>query len=98
MRHDWEVVTPAQRLRTFGGVHVTPAEYACGREDCGVWRTQENRDQDCPAGADDEPEPVAPRIEPKPAPAELGFDPVKWAAMPRAERRAVLRHAKSRSL
>ena len=45
---------------------------------------------------DGEPEPAAPRAEPKPAPIELGFDPVKWAAMPRAERRAVLRHAKSR--
>lgn len=47
-------------------------------------------------GVDDEqPEPApARRIEPKPAPIELGFDPVKWAAMPRAERRAVLRHAR----
>ena len=45
-------------------------------------------------GVDDGSEPVAPRIEPKPAPAELGFDPVKWAAMPRAERRAVLRRVK----
>lgn len=45
---------------------------------------------------DGEPEPAAPRAEPKPAPIELGFDPVKWAAMPRAERRAVLRRAKPR--
>jgi hypothetical protein len=31
---------------------------------------------------------------PKPPPAELGFDPGKWGAMTRAERRAVLRHAR----
>lgn len=31
---------------------------------------------------------------PAPPPAELGFDPVKWRQMSRAERRAVLRHAK----
>lgn len=32
--------------------------------------------------------------EPKPPPAELGFDPAKWNTMSRAERRAVLRHAR----
>jgi hypothetical protein len=32
---------------------------------------------------------------PKPPPAELGFDPLKWRQMTRAERRAVLRYAKA---
>lgn len=31
---------------------------------------------------------------PKPPPAELGFDPVKWQRMSRPERRAVLRYAR----
>jgi hypothetical protein len=31
---------------------------------------------------------------PKPPPTELGFDPVKWQRMTRAERRAVLRYAR----
>lgn len=33
---------------------------------------------------------------PKPPPADSGFDPVKWAAMSRAERRAVTRYAKGK--
>lgn len=33
---------------------------------------------------------------PKPPPAELGFDPVKWQRMTRAERRAVTRYAKGK--
>lgn len=33
---------------------------------------------------------------PKPPPAELGFDPEKWARMTRAERRAVTRYAKGK--
>jgi hypothetical protein len=67
-------------------------------------------DCDCCSWRQNEPEPADPQLAfygantvnshrrdlPKPPPADLGFDPAKWARMTRAERRAVTRYARGR--